>query len=298
MMKMARWTSVPVSGRSVCGIFGCHFVPPFRRSERPVPSAGFGRGRHAYRLLSLGAHRDGSPKQETAASGMGREIARLLSKNGTSLVLHFDVNKTIIMVDPSGGKTQSQVLNSILSEISWGHVELEKGEPGWKWDGGPPSLELPRPPLKEGHSDESPPQRFRPPLTYSDFVHQIFADEAEGDNNALMKGARDNRKGSFTEEGQPGAGLREEYLGLERALALPKEVSSSPLAREAGLAGKSSFYIIPSFFECLRALKEVHADFALVFRTFGGEIAGVASEHNAFCEGKHPLFPGVKMDGT
>ena len=40
---------------------------------------------------------------------MGREIARLLSKNGTSLVLHFDVNKTIIMVDPSGGKTQSQV---------------------------------------------------------------------------------------------------------------------------------------------------------------------------------------------
>lgn len=58
-----------------------------------------------------------------------------------------------------------------------------------------------------------------------------------------------------------------------------------------------SYYVIPSFFHCLLTLKEAGADFGVVFRTFGSDIEGVSREYNAFCEGKHPLFPGVKMDG-
>lgn len=58
-----------------------------------------------------------------------------------------------------------------------------------------------------------------------------------------------------------------------------------------------SYYVIPSFFQCLLALKEAEADFGVVFRTFGSDIEGVSREYNAFCEGEHPLFPGVKMDG-
>lgn len=58
-----------------------------------------------------------------------------------------------------------------------------------------------------------------------------------------------------------------------------------------------SYYVIPSFFHCLLTLKEAGADFGVVFRTFGSDIEGVSIEYNAFCEGKHPLFPGVKMDG-
>lgn len=44
-----------------------------------------------------------------AAKRLGREIAEVLRRTGTRLILHFDLNKTLIMVDPAGRKTQSQV---------------------------------------------------------------------------------------------------------------------------------------------------------------------------------------------
>ena len=47
--------------------------------------------------------------EATGARRLGREVARALRRKGARLVLHFDLNKTIIMVDPAGGKTQSQV---------------------------------------------------------------------------------------------------------------------------------------------------------------------------------------------
>lgn len=47
--------------------------------------------------------------EATGARRLGREVAQALRRKGTRLVLHFDLNKTLIMVDPAGGKTQSQV---------------------------------------------------------------------------------------------------------------------------------------------------------------------------------------------
>lgn len=46
------------------------------------------------------------------------------------------------------------------------------------------------------------------------------------------------RQGCFTEEGQPGEGLRGEYKGLEQALRIPEDVATHPLVEEAGLAGR------------------------------------------------------------
>lgn len=40
---------------------------------------------------------------------LGREIAQVLKSRRTRLLLHFDLNKTLIMVDPAGRKTQAQV---------------------------------------------------------------------------------------------------------------------------------------------------------------------------------------------
>ncbi|CAB1121233.1 unnamed protein product [Ectocarpus sp. CCAP 1310/34] len=238
-----------------------------------------------------------------AAKRLGQEIAQVLRTNGTRLILHFDLNKTLIMVDPAGRKTQAQVLNSVLAEICWGHVEHSGAEETsvWTWNGAPPSTE---PPLRRTLSGSRGLQQQNHHVTapvalvsYSDFLHQEFGD-AEGKDNRRMKDIRDERKGCFTEDGQPGVGLRAEYLKLEKALALPEAVAKSPLAKGAGLAGRESHYILPSFFWCLLALKEADADFGVVFRTFGDDIPEVAREYNAFCEGNHPLFPGAKMDGS
>lgn len=39
------------------------------------------------------------------------------------VVMHFDINKTIIISDPASGVTADQMLNSILSECIWGTLE-------------------------------------------------------------------------------------------------------------------------------------------------------------------------------
>ena len=54
-------------------------------------------------------------------------------------------------------------------------------------------------------------------------------------------------QGNFSDEGQPGAGLRKEFLALEQALSLPESVSMSPLAEGAGLAGKDRCCILSCF---------------------------------------------------
>lgn len=50
----------------------------------------------------------GKVKSRTNAE-VAREIAEVLGRRDMRLVLHFDLNKTLLMVDPAGGKTQSQV---------------------------------------------------------------------------------------------------------------------------------------------------------------------------------------------
>lgn len=44
------------------------------------------------------------------------------------LVLHFDINKTIIMTDKAQGSDMDQMINMLLSECAWGRLE-----PGPLW---------------------------------------------------------------------------------------------------------------------------------------------------------------------
>lgn len=57
----------------------------------------------------------GREEAEADARSLGREIAQVLRGKGTRLVLHFDLNKTLIMVDPAGRKSQSQVSQARLT---------------------------------------------------------------------------------------------------------------------------------------------------------------------------------------
>lgn len=36
----------------------------------------------------------------------------------------------------------------------------------------------------------------------------------------------------------------------------------------------------------------------MVFRTFGTDLPDIVEELNLFCTGNHPLYPGVRMDGS
>lgn len=56
--------------------------------------------------------------------------------------------------------------------------------------------------------------------------------------------------------------------------------------------------LIPAFFELLLRLKRDKRSFTLCFRTFGEDLYPVLQELNDFCEGRHPLNPGTRMDGS
>lgn len=53
-----------------------------------------------------------------------------------------------------------------------------------------------------------------------------------------------------------------------------------------------------SYFRTIMELDKAKRDFAVVFRTFGTDGSLVTEEHNMFCEGRHPLYPGCRFDGT
>merc|ERR1712070_920066 len=99
----------------------------------------------------------------------------------------------------------------------------------------------------------------------------------------MGKKERTRLNGNFTKPDQPGSALNHH---VKRMCAV--------LKRSDGTDVK----IIPSFFELLLSLKRAKRSFTLCFRTFGADLDDVSEELNSFCEGRHPYYPDVRMDGT
>lgn len=43
-----------------------------------------------------------------------------------SVVLHFDLNRTVLMSDAAGGRTMENTVDYLLSECTWGYVHPHK----------------------------------------------------------------------------------------------------------------------------------------------------------------------------
>uniref|UniRef100_A0A7S3XRG7 Uncharacterized protein n=1 Tax=Heterosigma akashiwo TaxID=2829 RepID=A0A7S3XRG7_HETAK len=129
--------------------------------------------------------------------------------------------------------------------------------------------------------------------TYSDFLDYKIPDTVESLRES--KKARDKLKGRFATPQGPGAGLASILEQLRRALALPAEAAGPGCQggedwKEAGLAGRESWLLLPSFLEAIMELaSRPDIDLLLQFRTFGTDLPRVAREWNAFCAGRHPL---------
>jgi hypothetical protein len=176
------------------------------------------------------------------------------------LVLYFDINKTCIMSDRLAGKSEEAVVNEILANTSWG---LQTAD-GWHLCTDEPIF------LRPTNVDG---QKY---ISYAEYIE-------------IINPGRDKRKlrtsltTCFTKEGHPGHRLAQMNADLVSKLRNPD----------------GSFrLLIPSFFHLLVSLKKAKRSFALCFRTFGEDLLDVAEELNIFCEGRHPMFPGHRMDGT
>jgi len=188
-----------------------------------------------------------------------------------TLVLHFDINKCILMADPAKRFYLDDTVNSILCEYIWGRVSLDdETKPlaqRWTIASAIPSVECP----------------IEGTVTYTDFLENI------------AKIPRSQRRGlvmGFTREDGAGASCKNAFDDLKQRLTPPAEFVDAESCRDLPGLKNGHYHILPSFFRFFRELISRQLKFKLIFRTFGKDAPEIAEELNLFCEGRHPVFPG------
>jgi len=243
------------------------------------PSAFMQMGKEAVELVRryLASLRSGSDCIEE------EHITDCCCKSMKRVVLHVDLNKTILMSDAVQDASMHNIVNMLLSECCWGRMELKGKTPFWEPVG---RLATDRPCDPEL-------------MTYRHFLDTFLLpyDDNTGPEadirNTQVKKRRQELKRRFTEDGQPG----EMFIGVHKALCKKLALPENEAVGEF-LQGRKERHIVPSFFQLLLFLQEEDLDFTIVFRTFGSDMADVAAELNLFATGQHPSYPGVTMDGS
>lgn len=186
------------------------------------------------------------------------------------IVLHMDINKTIIQIDAAGGRTMEDVLNSNAAANVYGFVNS-----AGKWEAlyGPQDT-----PVTD--------TRDREVITYDTYIDRMhrgppgMQDLPRAERDALWKdvsGRRREMARRFTFPGEPGERFDSLVEEQRRALTVG--------------AGPTYHSIVPSFFYLMNTLSELEWPFTLIFRTFGSDLAEVLKEWRRFVMGEHVCQP-------
>ena len=215
-----------------------------------------------------------------------RGVWRGLSAMPPKLILHFDVNETILVGDPAGGDTFEQSLNKIICKtalVQRSGIDTGSGMPT-RWRDG---------------SEICSSTTFPPPLfTGFDWPEDTVSFYRAGTSAKACAQ-------QFTEPGQPGEAYRPLYNKLEAALRWPAiEAASPPSSAEAAAAAVATrtprapppkrlchdgvhHFLIPAFFTTICELAKMGRTFGIVVRTFGTDADDVVAALQAYAEGVH-----------
>lgn len=198
-----------------------------------------------------------------------------LTLKGHRLLLHMDINKTIIQTDAAGGRTLEDVLNSNAAANVFGTINERSG----KWE-----------PLY-GPYDEGVvcPNVVCPDgaITYDAYIDNLYT-APEGmqempleKRREIWRGVTDKRKAAVKGFTLPG-GVGESYASLvdQQRECLTVDAASGTLHS-----------IIPSFFQLVNYLSEMEWPFTVLFRTFGSDLDVVLQEWQRFVAGEHVCKP-------
>eukprot|EP00928_Gymnodinium_smaydae_P065710 TRINITY_DN48804_c0_g1_i1.p1 TRINITY_DN48804_c0_g1~~TRINITY_DN48804_c0_g1_i1.p1 ORF type:complete len:417 (-),score=90.82 TRINITY_DN48804_c0_g1_i1:36-1223(-) len=189
------------------------------------------------------------------------------------LVLHFDVNETIMIGDPVAGIDFTASLNNVISKVAILRGDAG-GEGAYAWHDGSP--------LDPAARQSAGPDSAAPPPLLTDF--RLPA----GCRRFFETFRRDPKWPSarFTEAGMPGELYRPVFSECWDKLQwrhAPQE--------ELAVEGRHRF--LPAFFHALRELLKAGRNVTVVIRTFGTDLPDVAAALRAFAEGRHPDFPAM-----
>ena len=220
------------------------------------------------------------------------DIARAIKENLPKLlVLHFDVNETLLISDAAGGDTHAESLNKIIAKSAFcripldqQHLPLREVVPEQWMDGSPI--------VNDGdlndvvgescwqnlHTDWEWPTGCCPYYKTSFKKHaKMFTEHPHGRS---FKPIRDAIKEKMR------------VFGSSKGDRLLQE---SYVDRRISHDG-TDHYILPAFFECLYQLlsgdnSKYIQRIRIVIRTFGSDLSEIKDAINAFAEGRHPYYP-------
>jgi len=184
------------------------------------------------------------------------------------LLLHFDVNKTVIQSDSIQSKTIEEGIREGISELFWGAVSTSGGEPVWQWAKGKPGCV---PPVDEAGEL----------VSYAAFCKDAVKDKSK--RKAALKSFSHVRDPETKEEME-----KLVQLTLKR-MQLPQDVRYTKEAEAAGIT-TPTLNMFPTLFHLVAALQRTTRPFAILFRSFGADHEKIQNEWNAFCELRHPVY--------
>lgn len=225
------------------------------------------------------------------------------------LVIHFDVNETLLVEDAAGGDSAEESLNKIIAKSAFCRIPedqrtlpLREVKPTHWMDGTP----------MDGGDDDAD-NGDRDVIGWSNMYTKWNWPEycCPYYKTSYKKNAK-----VFTEHphGKMFVGVKD---AIRKKLLIDEEYNYDNINNNdddlgGGIDERISHdgihhFLLPAFFECLyRLLKDDEVNqqkIRIVIRTFGSDLAAIADAINAFGEGKHPYFPNfrcsrLKLDRT
>jgi len=196
--------------------------------------------------------------------------------NHRHLVLHFDINETLLVGDEAGGDTREDSLNKILAKSAFVKFNPAGGaisnshtssfEPTHWWNGDRIESTM--------SNNESP-----PPL-YTGW-------QWPADCCPYYRTSFKSRSRNFVQH--HGVIYKELYEEMKHLLKSPI-TDSTDVSSDVITPGILS-HMLPAFFETVVALTQSEQRFTLVFRTMGTDLPEIAAAITAFARGQHPNYP-------
>lgn len=225
------------------------------------------------------------------------------------IYLNFDLNRTVLMSDAAGGRSMEDTVNYLLSEICYGRV-VEASSSDNTNDTAGSTQWVASGETKPYPGNEVPNDKTL--VTYKTYGDNLYKYKRSGSvkdvaHNKAMKKHRKKLQSTFTNKDNPGESFRP-YLDQVMAALEMKDESTKTLAKnvaktiEPGLLKEfwedGKYFLLPSFLNLLVYLQAdpvLLSQIRIVYRTFGSDLEEVAKELSIFNQGKHPLYPGVKL---
>ena len=204
------------------------------------------------------------------------------------LIIHLDINGTIMPADPIKSKHVKTMLNIHLSKQAFVRRidEEDTSQIVW-WDGSP------------FHKGERPP--LLPQFRYTCHIREHYGEDhvqhsypIEDSISLEDFNSIHDKCDNFTSKHLPGAiyepelmdlmdKLEWKHVGVDPEIA---DVLTLPVAQ-----GRRMNIFVPAFLELLRSLHTAGRDFVIVIRTFGSDIPRLLPAFELIAKGLHPDLP-------